>query len=415
MSKQSRKQQEEAKPEEPRRHRRLRQQDAQNQRRVLIALGIALGLVAVLLLAGIVYEYGLKPNQPVAEVNGQAISTSEFQRRLRFEQDNLLDVVAQYIQFGQQFGTDGNNPFESIIQQQLGVLLTPERQSLDVVDTMTTELLVRQLAAEQGISVSEDDVQLDIESQFGYERNPEPTPTPDPAITNTVPAATPMTAEGFLELYNETVSGQRDRGSLNEVEFRETFSDRLLRERLQAAIPLEVATTEEQVHASHILISTEPVTTTQTAEEADAAALVKVKEVQDRLAAGEDFATLAEEYSDDTGSASQGGDLGWFGRGRMVAEFEDAAFSQEVGVVGEPVKSQFGYHIILVQEKDPARPLDEAEIERRRNTAFDEWLQAQIAAAAIVNNWSPDMVPPLPDDITNIVNSLTTGLPPATG
>lgn len=65
---------------------------------------------------------------------------------------------------------------------------------------------------------------------------------------------------------------------------------------------------------------------------------------------GSDFAALAQEYSDDTGSGSQGGELGWFGKGVMVKEFEDAAFSMEAGQVSDLVKTQFGYHIIKVEE-----------------------------------------------------------------
>jgi foldase protein PrsA len=63
---------------------------------------------------------------------------------------------------------------------------------------------------------------------------------------------------------------------------------------------------------------------------------------------GVDFAKLARENSIDTGSGMNGGDLGWFGRGQMVAEFENAAFSQEIGEIGKPVQTQFGYHIVQV-------------------------------------------------------------------
>ena len=67
--------------------------------------------------------------------------------------------------------------------------------------------------------------------------------------------------------------------------------------------------------------------------------------------AGEDFAQLALEYSDDSGSGPSGGDLGWFGKGQMVAAFEEAAFSAEIGEIVGPVVSQFGYHIIKVEDR----------------------------------------------------------------
>ncbi|MEA4884823.1 MAG: peptidylprolyl isomerase [Clostridia bacterium] len=90
----------------------------------------------------------------------------------------------------------------------------------------------------------------------------------------------------------------------------------------------------EQVKASHILVETE----------------TEAKEIQKRLAAGEDFASIATEKSLDPGSAAEGGDLGFFPRGRMIAEFEKAAFSMAPGQTSNPVKSEFGYHIIRVTD-----------------------------------------------------------------
>jgi parvulin-like peptidyl-prolyl isomerase len=74
------------------------------------------------------------------------------------------------------------------------------------------------------------------------------------------------------------------------------------------------------------------------------------EEILGRAQDGEDFSKLAEEYSEDPGSAPAGGDLGWFERGMMVQAFEDAAFSLQPGEISEIVETQFGYHIILVDE-----------------------------------------------------------------
>jgi peptidyl-prolyl cis-trans isomerase C len=79
----------------------------------------------------------------------------------------------------------------------------------------------------------------------------------------------------------------------------------------------------------------------------------KLDTIQQRLQAGEDFAALAQEYSK-CPSGQRGGDLGTFMKGQMVPEFEQAALTQEIGVVGAPVKTQFGYHLILVTERDEA-------------------------------------------------------------
>lgn len=97
---------------------------------------------------------------------------------------------------------------------------------------------------------------------------------------------------------------------------------------------------DEFIRASHILISIE--------NSDSASALRHAREVLAEVRRGGDFERLAAQYSKDPGSAGRGGDLGWFGKGRMVKEFDQAAFKAKVGQVVGPVKSQFGYHIIKV-------------------------------------------------------------------
>ncbi|MBO9589909.1 MAG: peptidylprolyl isomerase [Devosia sp.] len=98
---------------------------------------------------------------------------------------------------------------------------------------------------------------------------------------------------------------------------------------------------QEEVHAAHILVETK--------EEADA--------IEAELKAGGDFATIAQEKSIDPGSGANGGDLGFFAKGMMVPEFETAAFAlANPGDISEPVQSQFGWHIIKLEEKRPTQP-----------------------------------------------------------
>jgi foldase protein PrsA len=97
--------------------------------------------------------------------------------------------------------------------------------------------------------------------------------------------------------------------------------------------------TPEQIRASHILVNS-----SEQAEE-----IVKM------LKAGADFASLARNLSIDTGSAANGGDLGYFSRGMMIPEFENASFSLELGEISDPVLSRYGYHIIKVFDKKPAK------------------------------------------------------------
>jgi peptidyl-prolyl cis-trans isomerase D len=107
----------------------------------------------------------------------------------------------------------------------------------------------------------------------------------------------------------------------------------------------------EQVRASHILRKAPP------GASADEIGLVRIRaeQILERVRAGEDFAALAEELSEDPGSKAVGGDLGFFGRGQMVKEFEDAAFAAEPGGPGELVESGFGFHILRVMERRAAQ------------------------------------------------------------
>ncbi len=128
-------------------------------------------------------------------------------------------------------------------------------------------------------------------------------------------------------------------------------------------------------------------------ERTDAEALALANEIRQRLLAGESFDTLARQYSDDTGSGAQGGDLDWFGKGRMVPPFEEAAFSLEIGQISEPIKSEFGYHIIEVLEKDENRPKDPNQLEQERQQAYQSWLNEAKTATEIER----------PDDLTALL------------
>ncbi len=102
-------------------------------------------------------------------------------------------------------------------------------------------------------------------------------------------------------------------------------------------------TREEQVRARHILLRITPSRPTEQAES-------ELQDARRRIEAGEDFAELAKELSEDESNAERGGSLGFFGRGRMVKAFEDAAFNAGVGELVGPVKTDFGYHLIEVQD-----------------------------------------------------------------
>lgn len=140
-----------------------------------------------------------------------------------------------------------------------------------------------------------------------------------------------------------------------------------------------------------------PVTPPAQVERTDAEARALAEEIRQRILAGEDFAALARQYSDDTGSGAQGGDLGWFGPGQMVAPFDEAAFSLPISQTSELIKTDFGYHIIQVLEKDENRPKDPNTLEQERQQAYQDWLQAAKTATPIER--PADLTAILPRDL----------------
>ncbi len=119
--------------------------------------------------------------------------------------------------------------------------------------------------------------------------------------------------------------------------------------------------TPEQVRARHILVSVGP----EADDAAKAAARAKLEAARKRIEAGEDFAVVAQEVSDDPGSKDKGGDLGFFKRGTMVTAFDDAAFALEPGKLSDVVESPFGLHLIRVEEKKEASELPYSEASAR--------------------------------------------------
>ena len=162
-----------------------------------------------------------------------------------------------------------------------------------------------------------------------------------------------------LALYIENAGGQEafdaalKNNAMTEKEFKENIVDYLsIRKIIEPRIDItdkdikayfdenkESFNEEEQVEASHILVDDE----------------ATAKEVAKKLADGEDFVALAKEYSTDEASAVNGGELGFFPRGKMAAEFEDAAFSLKVDTTSDPIKTEHGYHIIHVTDKKAAK------------------------------------------------------------
>jgi len=408
------------------------------RRQVRLIQYIAIGVVAAVIL---ILAYGyldinyLQAREPVVEVNGEKITTKEFQARVVIQRNDLLNQYMLYQQY-QQFGMDVSN---QLSQVELS-LNTPSIVGQQVLDNLISEALIRQEAERRGITVSAEEVESFTREQFrffpdgtptptitptqaeityptlspeqlalvtvtpvpteGPTATPFPTPTLDPAITpeptSTVaptplpsPTATPYTLEGYEGRYDEALTGMKDIG-LTEAQYRQLFETGLLRQKLMDAVTTDIPKEEEQVWARHILVPDE-----ETANQ-----------VIERLNNGEDFGALAAELSEDTGSGAKGGDLGWFGKGQMVPEFEEVAFSLADGEISEPVESQFGFHIIQTLGHATV-PMSAAAYEQAKQTEFDDFIAKlrEEAEITISDSWV-ERVPTSPN-----LQELQQGLP----
>ena len=133
---------------------------------------------------------------------------------------------------------------------------------------------------------------------------------------------------------------------------------------------------KDEVKASHILISTVDDNGKELSEAKKKEAKKKAEEILKKAKNGEEFSELAKDNSDDTGSASQGGDLGYFTKGQMVQPFEDAAFSLKSGEISDIVESEYGYHIIKVYDKiDKQLTFDEVKDEIKATLTEDKYIK----------------------------------------
>lgn len=151
----------------------------------------------------------------------------------------------------------------------------------------------------------------------------------------------------------------------------------------------------EQANARHILIRVAPDATELDLGQAE----LRANGVAAIARSGADFAAIAAEHSEDPGSKDNGGDLGWFGRGQMVAEFENAVFAAKPGDIVGPIKSQFGYHIIKVEGFRPEhqRPFEEVQEQIRFRVLEDRAAaEAEARAGALARRFESDP-PETPD------------------
>ena len=396
----------------------------------LIVTGIVVAIVLLFVIFTLVNTYIIKPNTELATVGDTKITAGEFDKSVRYRRYNMLNQAYQYyenyVNF-QSFAPDYAQQFLGIAQQNAVELNQGDIIGNQVLNDMIDDILIAEEAEKLGISVSKDELNTYIEENFDFYENGTPTPantatpfstptmssqqetlialpaeetaaveteiptedntstedvveeTPLPDETEVVedeetgepteeatatlvptitPSPTPYTRRLFDKAYRD-FRNELDKHAISRADLESIFSKALLRTKVMEVITADVPAEEEQVWARHILVS----------------ALDEAEAIVERLNEGEDFAAIAKELSTDEGSKINGGDLGWFGRGRMVPEFENAAYALEnIGDISEPVQTVHGWHIIQLLGKG-TNPVDERTHETLKTTFFNEWLE----------------------------------------
>ena len=355
---------------------------------------VVLGVIAIVSVAtvggAVLWDQVLYGQQASLKVDGKTITLDEYRAWFSYRQNILLANLQQAEANGGSATMPTPVPGDSAASQaysmqemwrQRASQLQGELNSLStsLTDEFIDRPILRAEASRRNITITSEDVDKELKTITGFE-DPAGTPTPTTSETPTVsagspsptaPASTPTvirtprpTPTVRTRKPNTLEQAIRDyakfAGSTYEM-VREDAELTILKRKLSEAFGEEAPKTGEQVKARHILVGE------------DAAA----RKVLDRLKSGEEFDALAAELSTDGSNKDKGGDLGWFGRGTMVTPFEDAAFSLPVGQISEPVKTQFGVHVIRVDEKDSTKPLEESQYQRVKEEAFTKWIAAE--------------------------------------
>jgi len=237
---------------------------------------------------------------------------------------------------------------------------------------------------------------------------PTNTPTSTPETTET-PTPTPLSSEDqratVVAFQGQFLKEGQEQSGLSEDDIRQVFYYSALTEALrdyvtsnQAEFPdYFVDTSEIWVDARHILIGFPQEDENFVPPDGDDNAYFdQAEEIRAALVAGEPFAALAEANSTDTGSGSRGGSLGWAAAANFVTPFKDAVETLPLGEISAPVRSEFGYHIIQVLDRE-RRDVPEGSLNQRRGEQFRAWLDTQRLIAQIVRRegWQ-ELVPNSP-------------------
>ena len=394
-----------------RKHRSRVEAERRKIRYIMIGLGTVIVVSVLVLLAGLYQTQVINPqatrdakaalkSAPAVTVNGTVISIADWQARVRFERQLRINQILQMDQQLQMF--DPNDEFGQMlieqgtaqIQQMLEELEQGEVIGSDVLDQMVEEVLMRQGAAERGVTVTPEELQNFIEVSifsYPYPPTPEPFPTtlpptpesgatlvPTAVITPTL-APTPRSAEDFESSYAQYLGQVQDVTEMSEEDWRFMVESQLYLEALLKVFESEVKTEVKQIKGLYIVA--------QDQETANA--------FLERLNEGESFEALVDEIQADESEAptAQSGSFDWlpldvfqsrFGEQLGVMAFNTAP-SEYLGVAMPGLDGRF--YLVYI-EGNEERVLADYLVEQRVQESFQNWLDQQKASEGIVyGNW----------------------------
>jgi len=394
-----------------------RQQRERIQNRYILITSIAIIVVVIGLIGyGIIQQYVLQPQQPVAKVANNVITTKQFQTYARYERLQYIQQYQQYQQFAQLFGSDQTSL--SYIQQYLAQIeyqLEPTNLGQSALDYLIANQIIQQEADKRGISVTQAEIDKSLQDYFGYYPDGTPTteptsiavptstlnptqiilvpptttavptatetptpivtvtqeiasPTPTGVITPTIPTptstplptATPYTFSAYQQDFNTYMSDIHSFAGLSETDFRWIFGMQLLRQKVFDAVTADVSRQQDEVWARHIVVSDQ----------------TQAQSIYDRLANGGDFVTIATEvYSGTTNTI----DLGWIGLGTLEPNAEKVVFNLQIGQFSEPIQTSNGWEIYQVLGHE-VRTLTDSQYNGLKQTNFQDWIDTQRTA-----------------------------------
>lgn len=361
-----------------------------------LIMWIAIGVGAVIILVlgyGLVTELFIEARRPVAQVDEVKIATQDFKARQRYERTLTRFELLQYQNYLSQMGVVDEET-QSFVEQLQMMANNLEQQlspanaqtfARDVLDQIVEEELVRQAAAERGLTVSAEEIDLQIEQMMGYDRQAANDPLAE-AMTGTITETMadtpePMTAEEYQETYSNFKSNVLKANNYAESQFRAMIEALILREKFKESLSEEIV--QEVEHIESIFFITESV------EEA--------QELQVRLnEEGVAPQALIEELNADDQTTSSGFAMPWLPRGSLANQFgpevEMVAFDTPEGRASDPFEGPGGSYYIIYVSGNERRPLEGQYLAEILEETYRSWVTTQFEENVELLEWDKAVV-----------------------